>query len=86
MAWAGAVLVATRQPRDKGRASLRMLLFGSGGTSAACGWNDDWGRCELPALVGDPTYVPAAAGGVHAVVLRSDGAAVGLRQECSWSV
>merc|ERR1712079_516506 len=43
--------------------------------AVACGCNGA-GKCDLPALEGDLTYVQAAAGGTHTVLLRSDGTAV----------
>ncbi|CAK0800355.1 unnamed protein product, partial [Prorocentrum cordatum] len=47
----------------------------SDGTAVARGWNAD-GQCDLPALPAGLTYTQVAAGGLHTVLLRSDGTAV----------
>ena len=51
------------------------MLLRSDGTAVANGDND-FGQCDLPALVAGLTYTQVAAGVYHSVLLRSDGTAV----------
>jgi len=46
--------------------------LGCDGTAVACGRNLE-GQCNIPPLFGDLTYIQAAAGRHHTVLLRSDG-------------
>merc|ERR1719296_755976 len=49
-------------------------LICSDGTAVACGDNDD-GQCDLPVLEEGATYTQVFTGGLHTVLLRSDGTA-----------
>ncbi|CAK0902385.1 unnamed protein product [Prorocentrum cordatum] len=71
---------------------VHTVLLRSDGAAVACGINQyqqcdlpalgEGLQCDLPALGEGLAYVQVAAGGVHTVLLRSDGAAVA----CGWNV